>query len=497
MAKTTLRALAKTKKSLVLRQLTEAQSKRRSEHIAAITEFRKSFDKYLLKLSGVRSIYTGFKFRKNKITREIAIVVGVEKKKPSEALHPSQVIPRELTIETRGRKRRVVTDVIEVGIPRLTGRLDGALPALGGDSVGVVDQSGEGTLGIAVTDNASGRQGFVTASHVLTLGFVSSNVVIKPGAASGGTISNRIGVFDASRCSPISWGGQTVDIDAGLVHVDSIGSLSPNIEGLGARLTWTNSFADLDPSANFGAVVAKSGRTTGLTFGLYLGNTGTYSVPEITLTNQEVIVNVDAAGNLLSSSLFQQPGDSGALLVWDPNDDGDLVGAGLCTVVDAGSTGAGTWSRIAKVLNVGPSTLPGAGGTTDNTCFFVTALSAPTDKLLLKFLYSEREKIRHSDFGKEILDLYDSLRETQLVSALLQVGPMMGVALRALGVGRQLYKEPKRRFTEKDYELLMKLVTMAEGFVSSARHKSVLTRVKLFLRKSIGKTGRAIIAELY
>lgn len=102
----------------------------------AISNLRKSFDKYLLSLENVRGVFTGYKIKNGKLTDRLSILVGVVRKIPANKLNSRQIIPTAIKTVHKNKVFEIVTDVISIGEPKLAGRRDNALPALSGDSIG-------------------------------------------------------------------------------------------------------------------------------------------------------------------------------------------------------------------------------------------------------------------------------------------------------------------------------------------------------------------------
>ncbi len=138
----------------------------------------------LMKQANVVGVAVGFKASKGDTTGDVAVVVLVQQKKPLAALSAEDVIPPEL----EGMR----TDVYEVGYLRAQqAQIDPKVrmrPVISaGVSIGQYKVTA-GTLGVMVTDKATGARLILSNNHVLansndaTVG----DAILQPGAIDGG-----------------------------------------------------------------------------------------------------------------------------------------------------------------------------------------------------------------------------------------------------------------------------------------------------------------------
>ncbi|UCH63558.1 MAG: hypothetical protein JSU77_03690 [Fidelibacterota bacterium] len=72
-----------------------------------VASVREKYEETILKYPNVMGITTGFKSIRNKLTRELCLVILVEKKVGEETLAKEEIIPKEID--------GVQTDVVEIG----------------------------------------------------------------------------------------------------------------------------------------------------------------------------------------------------------------------------------------------------------------------------------------------------------------------------------------------------------------------------------------------
>jgi hypothetical protein len=154
--------------------------------IDRISAVKKSAEGRLLAIPGVHGVGLGAKYVGGQRTREPAIMVFLEKKKPAAQLLPHEVIPPEID--------GVKTDIMESAPPRLLfddakyRPLDGGIQIQGGGSVG-----GRGTLGcIARIGGPVPRIVGITNQHVVgqpPRAYVTTLVVLSPVQPTGNVIT--------------------------------------------------------------------------------------------------------------------------------------------------------------------------------------------------------------------------------------------------------------------------------------------------------------------
>ncbi len=277
----------------------------------------------LFKKRNVVSVGRGKKITAGEDTGRSAIVVGVSKKVPWDALSSKDIIPSTL--------RGEITDVVEVGeIKALINRTRKWRPAPGGVSVGHKDITA-GTLGMWVRKN--GLRLVLSNNHVLAnvnKGKIGDSI-LQPGPVDGGSAEDEIGelyayveikVSGLSDC-PI---GKAV---AGLANFLAkllgrrtrlVAYALPGENLVDCALALPHRQEDIDHNVlevgtpqeiaepKVGMPVVKSGRTSGKTVG--------------EITQIDVTVNVNMGDGRLAfftdqfmvGGKFSQPGDSGSAI---------------------------------------------------------------------------------------------------------------------------------------------------------------------------------------
>ena len=314
--------------------------------------------KKLLNLQNVTAVGIGYKTVDNKKTKEIAIIVSVTKKVPFYELERSQIIPEKLD--------GVRTDVVESGeIVALKLRTDKWRPAPGGVSIGHYKITA-GTLGGLVTKD---NEIFILSNnHILANSNDAAvgDAIYQPGPYDGGSQSDTIASLH--QFVPIDFGGgggggspcpfakfytsigngiskffgsnsrlRSYQIMAGFNLVDCAvakplapvwGMVDPNILDIGIPVGVIEAALNME--------VQKSGRTTGLKYGI------------ITQVNATVTVGYGGGktaifDNQIITTELSQGGDSGS---WLLNDSKNVVG-----LLFAGSDTMTIHNPIQLVLN--------------------------------------------------------------------------------------------------------------------------------------------------
>ncbi len=165
----------------------------------------------LLSIPGVHGVGIGYKRKGNRRTKEIALVVHVQRKRPLDAIDVAQRVPRAFTFHSRGAAGHRGPDRRPGGrAPAEEVRCatcdtdfgDRVRPIPGGFSVGLSSQPG-GTLGGWVWDSVNDQTVLISNHHVL--GGSAGSTVIQPSIGDGGSAPAdtigavvRAGTFDAS-----------------------------------------------------------------------------------------------------------------------------------------------------------------------------------------------------------------------------------------------------------------------------------------------------------
>src|SRR5947208_2709248 len=260
-------------------------------------------------------------------TRERCITVFVERKRPMEQLRRRDGVPKEMS--------SVLTDVVETGrfsaMPLTQtveeGRTHRMRPAEGGVSIGHYRITA-GTLGVLA--RRGGRPVILSNNHVLANGNAGAigDPILQPGPVDGGRLQDAVARL--TDFVPIHFNERSVGrllqravgpilgvlglslkrlpkgrmnlVDAAVAEPIDTNLISADILDIG-RVTES-------AEATIGAVVRKSGRTTGLTEGH--------------VTAIDAVVEVDYGGGKTAmfrgqivSDLLSKGGDSGSLIVDD------------------------------------------------------------------------------------------------------------------------------------------------------------------------------------
>ena len=229
-------------------------------------------------------------------------------------------------------------------LPRAILTTDRWRPLIGGISIGPNDAGGipiaTGTLGLVALVN--GWPHILSCNHVLAQNTLTNlgNQVYQPSFEDGGNANDRVAVVSSFQPYQI----ENTLVDAALARLDDPGNFLAEILGLGV------------PSGQFvtplvGQIVRKSGRTTGLTFGVVL------SVDQSVLLFDPVFGDVGFMSQTLVVPLdpaipFALPGDSGSAVF-----DDSLNFAGLLFAGDD----QGVWINSGDEILAFLSNQPGAG----------------------------------------------------------------------------------------------------------------------------------------
>lgn len=136
----------------------------------------------------VQGTYIGYKVRKGKQTKQLAVIVCVDRKLPENQLRAEAIIPRAINISGEN----VETDVIQSGKFKALELIDDGRPVVPGYSIGHPDVTA-GTLGFFAKRN--GKRCLVTNAHVgaNTNKGKLGDPIYYPGPYDGGTEKNTIG----------------------------------------------------------------------------------------------------------------------------------------------------------------------------------------------------------------------------------------------------------------------------------------------------------------
>jgi hypothetical protein len=324
------------------------------EHVAQAKQMNKQ---QIMAKPNVVGVGIGYRERGRRITDELCVVALVRRKLPMSALHPADVVPKQV--------QDVATDVLEVGVLRaLQARTDRWRPAPGGVSIGHY-QITAGTLACAVRDRATGERLILSNNHVLANlnDCRVGDPILQPGPFDGGLEGkDMIAVLERyvelhfveepPTCSFARLVEGLINLLARLTGSKhrlrtyrSTPSAVNQVDAALARPLDERLLADeiLDigvvggiTAAQLGMNVRKSGRSSGYT-------TGQVRVIDTTLT-VDYDGRVATFENQIMTGSMSEPGDSGALLVTAEG----LLAVGL---LFAGSQQATVFHPIQAVLN--------------------------------------------------------------------------------------------------------------------------------------------------
>lgn len=325
----------------------------------------------LFKIPGVRSVAIGPKYSNVHATGEMAIIVGVERKRPASEVPPTQMIPA--TID--GIKTDVVEEEEEIPI-QCTNPLEDDTryrPLIGGSQIEIQQSSSLlniGTMGFLAFTTGD----IATVAEDLIVGVTCQHVLAdSAGATLMGQNVGQAGMTDCSACSPCCddiigkvlyavdkapdnsiVDAALIDLTSGLEYFNDIQQIG-NVTGFHAILP-----SDLKTTPPH-YPVKKRGHTTGLTNGDVLKVNGTSIINGTTFTHSVIKVQPDPAtstwckcGILPNLQAFACEGDSGSALL---NTEDEVVGL----VRSRDNSGNGFARAIEKALGILVGTASEAG----------------------------------------------------------------------------------------------------------------------------------------
>ena len=260
--------------------------------IAEITEVMEEHEREIFNYENVVGVGAGFKTVKGKPTRDLGLVVFVEKKAPKAELLARGIVPDELD----GKK----TDVVEVGRIEALPFKGRYRPAFPGCSIGHYRITA-GTFGCMVQDKRTHAFKILSNNHVLANVNAAriGDPILQPGRYDGGVYPRDV-IARLEKFVPLlsSWNL----VDAAVAKPINLRYVIASIPRLGIP-TGT-------AQARLGSTVYKAGRTTQLRSG------------RVNAINASVKVGYGGGITLLFrnqifTSAMGAPGDSGSLLV-DP-----------------------------------------------------------------------------------------------------------------------------------------------------------------------------------
>ena len=265
--------------------------------------YQKAFKAYMGR-NNVTGIDIGYKYVNAQRTDDIVVRIHVREKIPESALEATEVFPKEIDgvpvdiIQAIYRPTAAIESLFERRVRR-----DTIQPGI---SISHPHVSA-GTFGAVVYDKFSGRQCILSNWHVL----VGSNDaspgddIIQPGSLDGGRLSrDRIGQLERSILNE--------DGDAAIAFLDNASGRSVQLAQLDTGVVVQSA-----RMAQFGDILEKSGRTTGVTRGKIDGwgaYTLPYSVGARTIEGFKIVPVIDGNPN---NEEISSGGDSGSIW-YDP-----------------------------------------------------------------------------------------------------------------------------------------------------------------------------------
>ncbi|AYF53604.1 hypothetical protein Z957_08355 [Clostridium sp. K25] len=249
--------------------------------------------KYFFNKANVIGVGMGYKVINGFCTCQKCITIFVTNKIESNKINSKDLIPYCY--------KGILTDVMEINMPKVCSLTKRIRPTLGGYSIGVDDLKA-GTIGCLVADNKNDY--ILTCNHVVA-GNVRGTVdkfVVQPAPKYGGKVPKDV-VGLVSRFVPVDLGGDFNYVDAAIVKTDrSKASIAIAFIGPINRTSFTQ----------IGEKVKKVGATTELTTGIIKTK---YTSILINFLGRQVTFK-----NQITTTKMSDEGDSGSILLNDKNE---------------------------------------------------------------------------------------------------------------------------------------------------------------------------------
>ena len=266
----------------------------------------------LLKFNGVHYLDIGYRFIKQRPTDQLAIRVHVKAKKSPEDLDPSQILPQSI--------KGVPIDILQCNPKKHRVERDSSFnPVLGGVAVGNTRYQFFGTLGAIVYDPIRQQPLGLSNHHVLVgeSGHVGDEIAQPPSGKQSDVIGSLNRWDEAMDCAVFTFNNQRL--------------ISPKILGISRQPS-----GHLEP--RIGLRVMKSGRTTGVTFGIIDG------------ISQDELSVIPDPNRLSPRGEISDRGDSGS--VWLETSSLAAVGLHYAGETDPSPAAERAMAkRISKVIN--------------------------------------------------------------------------------------------------------------------------------------------------
>jgi hypothetical protein len=249
----------------------------------------------LKRFPNVVGVGVGYEVVDGKLTNRVAIRVYVRRKLPKDQLAPDAILPDTLD----GLPVDVIEDEFRIHQETpitLEERLIAHTFLRGGISIGNLLVGGSGTLGVSVFDNKTGQEMILSNWHVLCFSdtCAAGEPIIQPGAFDNGTQADLVAELVRAVLSP--------RVDAAIAQPLGQRPLFKEV--------WDIGFVEESNVAQLGAVLFKSGRSSGFTSGIVTDISADVDVIGYPNGTQHFIDQIIIDGNNISV-----PGDSGSVWV--------------------------------------------------------------------------------------------------------------------------------------------------------------------------------------
>lgn len=268
--------------------------------LAKSAEVKQAREPELLAYSNAVGVGLGFKMINGKETKDVAVVVYVEKKIAREKLPADELIPETLPVPETSEE--IKTDVVETGRIEAQSFKTRIRPVRPGYSIGHYKITA-GTFGCLVREACLPCRTYILSNnHVLANSNAAhiGDPILQPGSYDGGTYPADM-VARLSRFIPIHFGSPMRYnlVDAALAQPLDQRYIIASVAGLGIPKGTVE--------ATLGMEVVKSGRTTQITTGKVMGIDVTVAV--------NYGVGVGYFRNQILTTNMSGGGDSGSLLM--------------------------------------------------------------------------------------------------------------------------------------------------------------------------------------
>lgn len=300
----------------------------------------------------VEGVFIGYKVKRGKRTKTLAVLVCVSKKIAESQLLPQDIVPK--TVNVSGRP--VKTDIIQTGKFKALTLIDDGRPVRPGYSVGHPDVTA-GTLGFFAKRN--GKKCLVTNAHVganTNKGKLGDSIWY-PGPYDGGTEKNTIGHLVVT--IPIEMMASNCPIARAVVNIfNSLAKLFKRKSRLLPPVRQVANHVDgcadeLMPEIEIDEVIPYIGKPTGIVeaeLGMKVqktGRTSEYTKGEVTGVEGTVQVSYGEHGiavfeDQIMSDILSEGGDSGSAV---------LHGTNLVGLLFAGGEGSTIMNRMQTVFD--------------------------------------------------------------------------------------------------------------------------------------------------